>query len=260
MIENIYFKKTPYNLKHLAEIMESSYGRQEQEPVHIQKKTFSPSTIGYGHGQCPRYWPLAFIGGHFVSKVDPQSADSMQVGTDAHTRIQKNFENSSLEVECEIEIKNEDPPIRGFVDLYIKNFNGFNIPVEVKTTRMESFAARRAKREPLPYHELQLLLYLYVMKEKYGLLLYENKNDHTKLLLPVEMTPENKKRVDAVLSWMRNIYAIYKRGDIPKNPYRANSKICKNCPIKEHCFNIAPEGNIDVEPLNYMEVQNEKVW
>ena len=27
---------------------------------HTQKKTFAPSTIAYGHGECPRYWYLAF--------------------------------------------------------------------------------------------------------------------------------------------------------------------------------------------------------
>ena len=28
---------------------------------HTQKKTFAPSTIAYGHGECPRYWYLAFF-------------------------------------------------------------------------------------------------------------------------------------------------------------------------------------------------------
>jgi CRISPR-associated protein Cas4 len=260
MIENILFKKTPYNLKHLAEIMESSYGEREEDRGFVQKKTFSPSTISWGYGECSRYWPLVFKGGNFIIKHDPSGIDSMQVGTDAHRRIQKNFENSSLNVECEVEITNEDPPIRGFVDLYIKDFNGFNIPVEVKTTRMESFATRRAKREPAAHHELQLLLYLYVMNEKYGLLLYENKNDHAKLLIPVEMTSENRSRIESVINWMRQVYEIYQRGDIPRRPYRVNSKICKSCPIKNYCYNVAPEGNIDMQPLNYMEVRNEKVW
>jgi len=31
---------------------------------HQQKKTFAPSTIAYGHGECARYWYLAFEGGY----------------------------------------------------------------------------------------------------------------------------------------------------------------------------------------------------
>jgi hypothetical protein len=32
------------------------------EPKYMKKKTFSPSTIVFGHGKCPRYWYLAFEG------------------------------------------------------------------------------------------------------------------------------------------------------------------------------------------------------
>lgn len=259
MIKNFLFKKTPYDLKSLAKIMESSYAHRPEASEYIQKKTFSPSVIGYGHGQCPRYWPLAFTGGMFNVVFDATSIDNMAVGTDAHRRIQKNFEHSSLNVECEREILSEDPPIRGFVDLIIHDYNGFTIPVEVKTTRMEAFAIRQAKRTPPSYHELQLLIYMKILNLKYGLLLYENKNDHSKLLLPVEMTPENEGKIDAVYEWMRNVYKIYQEEKLPEIPYRKNSKICKSCPLKEFCFS-QPEGDIKVAPLNYEDIMSEAGW
>ena len=36
-----------------------------------EKKTFSPSTLGYGHGKCARYWFLAFLQilGYSVAKI-----------------------------------------------------------------------------------------------------------------------------------------------------------------------------------------------
>ena len=58
--------ETPAQLdaKELVKIIEAGYlvGR---EPKHTQKKTFGPSTIAYGHGECPRYWYLAFEGAVF---------------------------------------------------------------------------------------------------------------------------------------------------------------------------------------------------
>lgn len=255
MIDNILFKKTPYDLKSLSAIIDASYGQQERKVEEIQKKTFSPSTIGYGHGECSRYWPLAFRGGLFVVNHDTMSIDTMRSGTDAHHRIQENFEKSDLEVETEIELTHKDPPIRGFVDLYIKNFNGFNIPVEIKTTRSEAFAVRRAKAVPASYHELQILIYMWILNEEHGLLLYENKNDYTKLALPIRMTEENKRRVEHVIKWMRDVYKIYLDGQLPERPYRKNAKQCKNCPLKDLCFNGAPDGDIKFPPLNYEEVQ-----
>ncbi len=259
MILNGSFKKTPYNLNSLAKIMDASYAYEPSEIEYIQKKTFSPSVIGYGHGQCPRYWPLVFRGGEFVINHDAASKDSMKSGTDAHARIQSNFQNSDLNIECEREIISNDPPIRGFADMIIHDFEGFTIPVEIKTTRAEAFAFRQAKRTPPSYHEIQLLIYMHILDTKYGLFLYENKNDHSKLLLPLEMTESNKTKVQEVFSWMRNIYSRYENDDLPEIPYRKNSKICKNCPINDYCHN-QPEGNIKVDPLNYENIQSESAW
>jgi hypothetical protein len=35
-----------------------------------QKKSFAPSTIAFSHGECPRYWYLAFEGANFVDNAD----------------------------------------------------------------------------------------------------------------------------------------------------------------------------------------------
>ena len=47
------------NAKELIQAIQQGYlvGR---EPEYKQKKTFGPSTIAYGYGECPRYWYLAF--------------------------------------------------------------------------------------------------------------------------------------------------------------------------------------------------------
>src|SRR6185437_6470250 len=148
------------------------------------------------------------------------------------------------------EINYEDPPIRGFVDVILKDYNGHNLVIEIKTTRTEAWRSRMVKNEGPEYQVLQLLIYLYVLEEKYGILLYEDKNDHQKLLIPVEMNEANKEKVEKVLDWMRLVYKTYEEGKLPKNLFRSNSKICKECPIQKWCFS-QPEGDTEIPVLKY---------
>lgn len=247
---NLINKKTAYDTEELAKILDASYSDSFTIDEEIQKERFSPSVIGYGSGTCPRRWVLAFRGAEWYQEHSSQSVDNMEAGTDAHARIQGNLQNSKLNVIIEKELIVDDPPVRGFVDVIIEDFNGHNIVIEIKTTRTEAWTSRRAKNKGPAYQVLQLLLYLYFLDEKHGLLLYEDKNDHQKLLIPVEMTEQNKKAVEKVVEWMRTVYGLYKQDKLPKNPFRANSKICKECPLQKWCFS-QPEGDIDIDVLKY---------
>lgn len=243
-------KNVGFDARGLAKILDATYADNSGKTEELTKKSFAPSTLLYGHGECPRYWHLAFNGAEFVKNPDAYSVDNMQSGTDAHRRMQANFEASQLNIENEHEIFNEDPPIHGFVDAIVHDYNGHNIVIEIKTTRAEAFMFLVAKNEGREYQKMQLLIYMHLLKERYGALIYENKNDHTKLLIPVEMTDENQEKVDRVFSWMRMVYANFLEGELPKNPYRSNSKICKQCPIKNWCFS-KEEGTIKLDTLSY---------
>jgi CRISPR-associated protein Cas4 len=247
---NLYFKKTAYDLDGLAKILDASYSDSFKIDDDIKKENFSPSVIGYGSGTCPRRWVLAFRGGPWYQEHSSKSVDNMQAGTDAHARIQANLQNSDLEVVIEQELLVEDPPIKGYIDVIIKNYNGFNLVIEIKTTRTEAWSARRAKNKGPAYQVLQLLLYLYFLGEQYGLLMYEDKNDHQKLLIPVEMNDKNKAAVEKVVEWMRLVHKAYKDDKLPMNPFRSNSKICKECPLQKWCYS-QPKGDMDLEVLKY---------
>lgn len=247
---NLFFKKTPYGLEQLSEILDASYSDSFTIDEEIKKESFSPSVIGYGSGTCPRRWVLAFRGGPWYQEHSSQSVDNMEAGTDAHARIQANLQNSNLKVVIEQELLVKDPPVRGFIDVIIEDLNGFKVVIEIKTTRTEAWNSRRAKNKGPSYQVLQLLLYLYFLGERYGVLLYEDKNDHQKLLIPVEMTDKNRDAVEKVVEWMRLVHKTYKDGSLPKNPFRSNSKICKECPLQKWCYS-QPEGDIDLEVLKY---------
>jgi CRISPR-associated protein Cas4 len=248
---NLFFKRTPYDLKTLSKIINESYSNGINKKEFIQKKTFSPSTVGYGAGKCPRRWVMAFQGAEFNEKHDSKSVDNMATGTAAHERIQNNFHHSNeftLDIEWDLWVTN--PPIHGFVDMIIRDYNGFDIVVEIKTTRTEAFMSRKMKNAGPDYQVLQLLLYMYFLDMKYGLLLYEDKNDHDKLLIPVEMTPDNRQKIEKVVEWMQKVYKTYEDGLLPERPYRKNSKECKSCPLLDWCV-AQPTGDIKLEPLEF---------
>ena len=83
--------------KELVNVIQQGYlvGR---DPEHKQKKTFGPSTIAYGYGECPRYWYLAFEGAIFEDDSDAYAIANMTNGTLSHGRIEAAFKNSGISI------------------------------------------------------------------------------------------------------------------------------------------------------------------
>src|SRR5690348_11002042 len=106
IVSGLKFRKQPdgFDANELAALLEEGYMQQRRSDRYTQKKTFSPSTIGYGHGTCPRYWFLAFTGAPFVETVDALGIANMANGTQAHERIEKLFDDSGVRLGNEIEI------------------------------------------------------------------------------------------------------------------------------------------------------------
>lgn len=215
-----------------------------------QKKTFSPSTIGYGHGTCPRYWNIVFNGlEDFEDTFDAMAMANMSMGTAVHEQIQQALEAAGLLVESELEIKIQDPPIRGYLDAII-DWQDEKIVCEIKTTRQESFAFKQLNGKPSANHLIQLLIYLKATGLKRGFLLYVNKNDQSFVVIPVELDETNEEIIENVFAWLRETYKAYSDGILPKRPFRKSretglpsNNICRNCPVQKNCF-AGPEGTV----------------
>jgi CRISPR/Cas system-associated exonuclease Cas4 (RecB family) len=215
----------------------------------MTKKSFSPSTLVYGKGACPRYWYLAFSGADFEDNTDAYSSANMDSGTDAHARIQKAIENAGIMVEKEKRIVTQDPPIFGFADAIVQ-WEEEQPVVEIKTMREESFSYRKHSKPP-SYHLMQLIIYMKILGKKLGILLYENKNSHELHAIPVEVQPEYIAWAEYAFDWMKQVRKAWEDKTIPKKPYRSNSKICKECPLQKTCYD-SPAGKIKMEPLEYL--------
>jgi CRISPR/Cas system-associated exonuclease Cas4 (RecB family) len=230
----------------LIEKIQSGY-IANRGPRHQQKKTFAPSTIAYGHGECARYWFLAFEGGTFEDNADPFAGANMTNGTLSHGRIQKAMADAGILVADEFKITYSDPPIFGYGDVML-DWEGEELLGEIKTMMNEGFEYRKMHRRPKAGHLIQLLIYMKILQKKKAVLIYENKNNHELLVLPVEINDYYIKWVNQAFEWMRTVRKAWENKTLPEKNYRSNSKICKSCPLAKVCAD-AGKGDIKIDRL-----------
>jgi hypothetical protein len=256
IVKNLKFKKYEgkFNVAEFAQMLDDAYMATKRPDGDMTKKSFSPSSLGYGNGNCPRYWYMAFSGAHFVDNNDATAVANMAYGTQAHERLQKLIAgqssdlfktNSMKSVQTEIEITNEYPPIRGFIDLVI-NWDDEEVIGEIKTAKQEVWDTRQAEMNPSANHMLQLLTYMKLRNAKEAFFLYENKNTQEILLIPIQMTAKNKKIIDDLFIWMCEVWDNFKDGGIPMRPFLKTSYACKGCPIKKECW-AGETGTVQIE-------------
>jgi CRISPR/Cas system-associated exonuclease Cas4 (RecB family) len=225
---------------------EISKAYREKSTKFTQKFSFSPSSIVYGSGTCPRYWYFAFTGCDFDKSIDAASIASMKNGTDAGIRLESVIKKTGRMVDSEREVKNSDPPIRGFIDVVIDQ-DGKEILGEIKCVRDDIFAGVENAHDPKPYHLLQLLIYMYVTNHDEGFLLYENKNTHEICMMPVLMNDRMIAIVENAMEWMKEVKQAFDGDMIPKHGFSETSFQCKGCPVRKTCW---AEERVDIEIPN----------
>lgn len=256
----------------LGEAIQAGY-TAKLKPKFSKKTTFAPSTLTYGAGECARYWYLAFDGAIFHDNADAYGVANRTSGTLSHDRIQDAVMNAGLLYEgmefdpepskykkqihpaLEFRIKNQDPPISGYGDAMLE-YKGEVIVGEIKTMPSEGFEYKKASKQPKTGHLMQLLMYMKILKKDKGALIYENKNNHELLVLPVAVNDHYRRWVDQAFDWMREVRKAWEDRNLPQKTYRSNSRICKSCPIQAACAE-AETGVIKIKPLELLE--NEKL-
>ncbi len=211
------------------------------------KSSFAPSTIAYSHGECPRYWYLAFTGAMFVDNADAYGGANMTAGTKSHERIQEAMGNAGILKDSEFKITYSDPPIFGYGDVVL-DWEGQDLLGEIKTMPNEAFEYRKLAGKPKGGHLIQLLIYMKILNKGKAVMIYENKNNHELLIFPVELNEYSFKWVENAFEWMRTVRKAWENKTLPEKNYRSNSKICKTCPIRATC-DLAGSGDIKIKSL-----------
>lgn len=252
----------------LVEVIESGYTKN-LKPKFQKKKTFAPSSLTYGAGECPRYWYLAFEGAVFKDDADAYGVANRTSGSLSHDRIQDAILNAGVLDETmefdpepvkykeqkhpalEFTIRYDDPPIFGFGDAML-NYKGNTIVGEIKTSPQDGFEYRKVNKKSKISHLMQLLMYMKILEKDKGAMIYENKNNHELLILPVVFTDHYRRWVDQAFDWMREVRKSWEKQELPQKTYRSNSKICKSCPIQAACAE-AETGVVKIKPLELLE-------
>lgn len=234
----------------------------------VKKNNFSASGLTYGAGECPRYWTLAFDGQITYDNSDAIGVANRTQGSLGHARIQEAIEASGLLAQdmqmdpiprkydqqthpaLEFRVKTDDPPFDGYGDVMI-DYKGERLIGEIKTIRNDEFEYRKINRRPKMAHLMQLLLYMKVWKMRKGVMIYENKNTHELLTLPVVVSEHYRAWAEEVFEWMKLVYKNWQEKQLPEIPYRSNSKICKVCPIQKACAE-AGDGTIKIKPMRLL--------
>jgi CRISPR/Cas system-associated exonuclease Cas4 (RecB family) len=219
----------------------------KRETKFAQKKTFAPSTIAYSHGECPRYWYLAFEGAMFEDNADAYGGANMTAGTKSHERIQQAMADAGILKDAEFKVVSNDPPIFGYGDV-ILDWAGEDLLGEIKTMPSEGFEYRKASGKPKLGHLVQLLIYMKILNKTKAVLIYENKNNHDLLIIPVEINDYKVRWVNQTFEWMRSVRKAWEEKKLPEKNYRSNSKICKTCPLSKTCAE-AGKGDIKINSL-----------
>jgi len=234
-------KDSTLDPKKFVKMLYSQYENKRPAVEFKKKVSFAPSSLGYGHGTCARYWTIAFSGGDFEQSTPAQNVASMESGTDAHTRIQNLIKATGLLKEMEREMKNQDPPIRGFADLILE-IDGKEIVGEIKTIKDSYYIQREQEMQPSPSHLLQVLIYMKIAGTDEGFVLYENKNSNELLSIPVEMSERNEEYIQYVYDWLRQVYDSWKNEVHIKRGYTKSTWQCKSCPVVKICNEMEPKG------------------
>lgn len=229
----------------MEKLLEEASARMGRENKWTKKKSFAPSSFyTHGNGVCPRYWYYAFNGAEFVYENTARQRANMDNGTAAGDRIAKVFKEAGILVSAEAEVKHEDPPIFGFMDLAV-TWQEEEMIGEVKTTTTEAFSTRAANMKAPGYQLIQLLLYMKVFNKEKGFFVVENKNTHELLIIPVKMTDENNALIEEVFEWMRVVHKNALEGELPKRPFTKSSFNCKSCPVKATCWEGYKRGSVN---------------
>lgn len=249
IVSQLKFKKVEgFDYNKFAEMVETAYESTKRDGKNTLKKTFSPSTIGYGQGNCARYWFIAFNGADFEDNNDAMAIANMLNGTFAHTRLEGIIEKTGVLKEKEREILCEDPPIRGFADLVLE-WDGKEVIGEIKTTNEEKFIHKQSTMNANGNHLLQILTYMKVEGADEGFLMYENKNTQEICIIPVNMNARNKKIIDDTFDWMREVHQAFLNDTLPTRGFTKSTWACKGCPVKTKCWKEMDEGVITIESM-----------
>jgi CRISPR/Cas system-associated exonuclease Cas4 (RecB family) len=234
------------NLNKIIDIINEGYIKNQNVKGPFTKKySFAPSKLVWNEGVCPRFWYLAFEGNDWENKNTGPGLANMLAGIHGHERIAEALKDQNVIKWLEKEIRYENPPIFGKGDGMFA-IDGQEILVEIKTTNDRNFEYRKSSKTASDGNRLQLLMYMKILKHQLGAIIYENKNTHELLVIPVVPTQKDVDTVNNLFDWMIRVKKAFDDKQLPERISRQGTKMCAACPVEKVC-DSREKGDIKIE-------------
>ena len=197
--------------------------RQDERKTRKRSGKISPSTLG----RCYRYQYWYRKGEEPSNPPDARALRVFKVGDLFHTFIQQFFETEDVERIVEVD------DIKGYADIVTKDE-----VVDIKSQHSRAFWYMKKDNYDVAKEKepqiLQVMTYVYLLKKKYGRLVFVSKDD-----LCVEeyvFDIENwRERVEKELALNR---AYWAKEELPEAEPRAyGGQECKYCSYRDRCKN-----------------------
>jgi len=147
-------------------------------------QVFYPSALG---STCDRYLYASFNGLLPWETLDPRVKRIFDVGGSLEDRMDKYFTKMGIVIAREQPLKMDMPPISGRLDFLIRHPTEGRAVLELKSINDKGF--KELKSSPKHEHFIQLQIYLNMLNNEYGIVLYENKNDQNLKAFKVSRQP-----------------------------------------------------------------------
>jgi hypothetical protein len=210
---------------------------------NIENDGFHASSLGVTHGKCARRNVYLLRGVEKMGHFPPRILRVFQNGHDVHERTQNIMEGMGIEMESEIPIEYELPPIRGHAD-GILTWQGRRILLEIKSCSDEVFVNRLKWKKPKDDHFDQANIYAYILGLDIIWVLYENKNTQEVKIFEKAADPEKAEKI--IDAWWAQ-WLVHQDGELPIRPYKVGSSTCGGCDLKYMCYGDEEVG-VDIKP------------
>jgi len=195
---------------------------------------FAPSNTN----NCARFLGYRLKGFETVVNFPGQVLRIFDQGHDVEARLIKYLTELGMVKKSQMNLVRNNPPIDCYLDILI-DYDGNEVPIEVKSISNEGFVYRKATHKPKDEHYRQLQIYMDIGGWDRGILYYVNKNNNEHLPLLVE---KNQDFLDKLYNRWNAIFDAHKRGELSVRPYKQTSKKCKECSAFDYCWKDTEEG------------------
>lgn len=207
-------------------ILEFNHGEEERI-----KGAFHPSSMG----RCRREMWFTHFG---AARRSESKSDSLrkhvtfEFGTYFHLFIQNLCEAAGILEDREVLVESYDPPIEGHCDGILK-IDKIRYVLEIKTINQYEFAKLTG---PKFEHRQQAMAYMYVLKIKYGIVLYFDKGTGQFKEYVIVYDPVFVK--EHVTATIRKHRALLAKKELPPRISEDPSRPpCSYCAFSELCYN-----------------------